>query len=303
LTGDATFSGATKFILRTYYTGRKMATGKTVLITGANSGIGLASAKILAEQGWNVMLLCRNGKAGDALAAELQAAFPKIKSKNYTADLSDFNAVTAAAKQILQDNPVLDVLLNNAGYYPDKIEYVKEIEKTLYSSHLGHMLLTNILKPALERSPEARIINVSSLVHNGGKVDRFFKVVPGHSSMKAYSDAKLANILYTMGLAKRLPAHVTTYSLHPGVVHTGFARTTSGWMGTMVRLFGRFLMSPENGAATSVFLTTANIARLKGDSGKYYDKQKVVPTKNKDITPENAEWLWDKSVGHLQGWW
>ena len=274
---------------------RKMASGKTVVITGANSGIGLASARILAEKGWNIVSICRNPQSGKALEADLRSQFPNITATNFTADLSDFHSIKIAAQQILAQFPVIDVLLNNAGYYPDVIEYINGIEKTLYASHLGHMLLTKNLLPALEKAPEARIVNVSSAVNPMGRVERFFKQPEGHSSIKAYADAKLANILFTMGIAKRLPSHITTYSLHPGVVNTGFAHATSGFMGTMVRLFGRFLTTPEKGAATSVFLTSANISLIKADSGKYFDKKKVAATRNKDITQENAEWLWTKS--------
>lgn len=279
-----------------------MTTGKTALITGANSGIGLATAKILARKGWNVLLLCRKQAAGDAVVADLKQAHPSIVAQNFVADLGDFAAVQRAAEQIVAEFPQLDVLINNAGYYPDKIEYVNGIEKALYASHLGHMLLTRLLMPALERAPEARIVNVSSLLHSSGQVARFFTEPKGHSSGKAYGDAKLANVLFTMGLSKRLPAHITSYSLHPGVVNTNFAADGTGPMGFMVRLFGRFLMTPENGAATSVYLATEDIAALKKDSGKYFDKKRVTKTRNADITPENAEWLWTKSEEILQPW-
>jgi retinol dehydrogenase 12 len=272
-----------------------MSQAKTVLITGANSGIGLATAKILAQNGWNVLTLCRNKAAGDALEAELKKAYPQGIFQNFSADLSDLAAVKVAGNAILAAYPRIDVLLNNAGYYPDKIEYVAGIEKAFYASHLGHMLLTKLLMPALENSAEARIINVSSLIHSSGAVARFFTQPEGHNSMKAYADAKLANILFTMGLTKRLPANITSYCLHPGVVSTNFAADGTGFMGFMVRLFGGLLMSPEKGAATSIYLATEPIANLKGLAGRYFDKKKAVPTKNADLTAANADWLWSKS--------
>jgi retinol dehydrogenase 12 len=279
-----------------------MASAKTVLITGANSGIGLATAHILAKQGWNVLSLCRNPLRGEAVAMELRQLHPNIIAKNFTADLSDFQSLQTAASAILQEFPTLDVLLNNAGYYPEKIEYVGGIEKTLYASHLGHMLLTRLLMPALEGAKEARIINVSSDLHKSGKVERFFEEPASHSTYKAYSDAKLANLLYTMGLADRLPAHITTYSLHPGVVNTGFAHNTNGWMGWMVRLFGRFLITPDKGAATSVFLATADIEHIRPSSGKYYANQRLMATSSKEISAQNAEWLWKKSEAILENY-
>lgn len=277
--------------------------GKTVLITGGNSGIGLASAEILAGLGWNVLLLCRNPKKAEPVVAELKKAYPTVHIQNYTADLSDFEAIKSAAAQISKDHPSLDVLLNNAGFYPDTIEYVGDVEKTLYASHLGHMLLTHLLMPILGNVKEARVINVSSAIHPMGRVERFFKKVDGLTAVKAYADAKLANILFTMALAKRLPASITTYSLHPGVIRTGFAQTSGGFMGFMVRVFGWMLTKPAKGAETSVFLTTANIDRIKGDSGKYFDKSKVKATSNKDVTPDNAEWLWTNSEEILKPYW
>lgn len=279
-----------------------MTSGKIAFITGANSGIGLATAKILARKGWNILLLCRKQAAAEATIAALKQANPAIVAKYFLGDLADFASLQRVAAQVLAEHPQIDALINNAGYYPDKIEYVDGIEKALYASHLGHMLLTRLLMPALERAPEARIINVSSTVHSTGAVERFFTQPQGHSSLKAYGDAKLANILFTKGLAKRLPAHITTYSLHPGVVHTNFAADGTGPMGFMVRIFGRFLMTPENGAATSVYLATEGIDALKGHSGDYFDKKKVTRIRNKGVTPEHAEWLWTKSEELLKKW-
>lgn len=272
-----------------------MSERKKVLITGANSGIGLASAHQLAEKGWDVLLMCRNAQKGDEVAAELRQKYPQIQSKNYAADLSNLESVRKAADQILAEHPKIDVLLNNAGYYPAEIRYVGEVEETLFASHFGHFVLTERLLPALESSSESRVINVSSAVHPMGRVKRYFQGPNGVSAIQAYADAKLANILFTMGLAKRLPPHITTYSLHPGVVRTGFAQNSGGLMGFLVKLGGRFLTPPDKGAATSVYLTTAPIDELNGHSGRYFDKCRVAKTRNEDITEQNAEWLWEQT--------
>lgn len=278
-----------------------MSERKKVLITGANSGIGLASAQLLAAKGWDVLLLCRNAQQGEEVAAGLRKKHPGIQSKNYPADLSNLDSVRKAADQILAEHPRIDVLLNNAGYYPAAIKYVGSVEETLHASHFGHFVLTERLLPALEKSPQGRVINVSSAVHPMGKVKRFFQGPVGVSGIQAYADAKLANILFTMALAKRLPPQMTTYSLHPGVVNTGFGRNSGGLMGFLVKLGGRFLTTPEKGAATSVYLTTAPIKELEGLSGRYFDKCKVAKTRNEDITQENAEWLWEKTEEILLG--
>ncbi len=280
-----------------------MAASKTALITGANSGIGLATTQILAGEGWNVILFCRKKAAGDNVAADLMKAYPAITAKCYSGDLSDFASLQKAAAEILAEVPQIDVLLNNAGYYPDKIEYIDGVEKAFYASHLGHMLFTHLLMPALERSPEARVINVSSAIHPAGMFERFFTQPADHTSFKAYADAKLANILYTIGLSKRLPATITTYSLHPGVVSTGFASDGTGFMGFMVRLFGGLLMSPAKGAATSIFLATEPIERLRPEAGMYFDKKKAIGGKNQDISVANATLLWDKSLEVLKPYW
>jgi len=194
-----------------------MTPGKVVLITGANAGIGLATSKILAAKGYDIVILCRDKSKGEQTVAELLKVNPGIRAENYTADLSDLAAIQKVARDITTKYPVIDRLVNNAGYYPGVIEYKGEIEKTLFSAHLGHMLLTSLLMPSLKNSTEARVINVSSALHNQGKIDRFFKRVKGQSLVEAYADSKLANILFTMGLAKQLPENVVTYSLQ-GVV-------------------------------------------------------------------------------------
>jgi retinol dehydrogenase 12 len=278
-----------------------MAATKTALITGANSGIGLATAKLLAQKGFHIILLCRKQLAGEQIAKELMQLNTAIIAQCYAVELSDFESIKKAAADILLAFPRIDVLVNNAGYYPDAIEYVHGVEKTTYASHIGHFLLTRLLMPALERSPEARIINVSSAAHQMGRIARPFQQTESVSAIKAYGDAKLANVLFTMGLAKRLPAHITTYSLHPGVVSTRFASETTGLMGFLVRLGSRFLMTPEKGAATSVYLATEPIAHIQADSGKYFDKCKVKKSPARDLTADKAEWLWEKSEAVLRG--
>ena len=114
-----------------------METRKTVVITGANSGIGLATAKELAGKGFNIVTLCRKKGAGEQLEAELKQAYPNIVAKNYQFDLADLAGVKSVALKVLADFPVIDRLINNAGYYPSKIEYKEGIEASfclLYTS-------------------------------------------------------------------------------------------------------------------------------------------------------------------------
>ena len=198
--------------------------------------------------------------------------------------------------------PVIDRLINNAGYYPPVIEYVKGIEKSFVASHLGHMLLTELLLPSLTQSPEARVINVSSALHADGRASRFFKQTPDLDPGKAYGDDKLANILFAAALAKRLPPNVTSYSLHPGVVNTNFANTVTGGLKVLITLFSIFFITPEKGAATSVYLADEPIEKLKSYNGRYFNKRNPAATQNKDVSESNANALWDKSKEALKAY-
>jgi retinol dehydrogenase 12 len=272
-----------------------MATSKTVVITGANSGIGRATAQILASKGYNIITICRKEAEGVKIADELRRTNASITAENFTVDLSDLKRVENTAKAIRKKYPVIDRLINNAGYYPPAIEYVGEVEKSFLASHVGHMLLTELLLPSLKQSTESRIINVSSTLHQNGSVSRFFKRTPGHNPSKAYGDDKLANILFTMSLVKHLPSNVTAYSLHPGVVNSNFGNTVTGGLKVLITLFSVFFITLEKGAATSVYLTDAPFEEVKPYNGKYFDKKKPVATSNKDVTDVNAALLWDKS--------
>jgi len=277
-----------------------MASQKTIVITGANAGIGLATAKALAIKGYCIIIICRDARRGDDTAEQLKRINPNISVENFTADLSDLSVVKRTADAIAAKYPVIDRLINNAGYYPSTIEYIGDVEKTFFASHLGHMLLTERLLPALERSPEARIINVSSGVHPMGKVARFFKRVNGLTLLQAYADAKLANILFTMELSKRLPNQITTYALHPGVVRTNFAKGTPGLFTMLINIFRPFLITPEKGAATSIYLADAEPKKITSFTGQYFAKQKPTHTNNKDVTAKNATWLWHTSIEMLK---
>jgi len=272
-----------------------MKSKKTVVITGANAGIGLATAKALASKGYNIVTICRDSRRGEETINILKSINKNLQAENFTADLSDLNAVKQTAETIVAKYPIIDRLINNAGYYPAKIEYIGNIEKTFYASHLGHMLLTQKLMPSLERSAEARIINVSSGLHMQGRVARFFNRIDGMTASQAYGDAKLANVLFSIELSKRLPNNITTYSLHPGVVRTNFAKGTTGVFSVIINIMRPFFISPEKGAATSIYLAEASIEKLASFNGKYFDKKAPARTNNSDITDANAKALFERS--------
>ena len=269
---------------------------KIVVITGANSGIGRATAEILASKGYNIVTICRKTEEGEKTIAALRKLNSDILLENFTLDLSNLAEVRRIALLIKEKYPLIDRLINNAGYYPPHIEYINGIEKSFVASHLGHMLLTELILPSLSRSPESRIINVSSSLHSNGKFERFFKEEPGLDPSKAYGDDKLSNILFTIALTRKLPPHVTAYSLHPGVVNTNFANTVKGAFKVLITLFSPFFLTPEKGAATSVYLTDESIEMLRQHNGKYFEKKKQVPVLHKDVNDANAMVLWDKSL-------
>jgi retinol dehydrogenase-12 len=274
---------------------------KTIVITGANSGIGLATVEILASQQHKIITICRRSSEGDRLVKEIKQRFPQTVIENFTADLSDLSQVNDVANKIAAAHPVIDRLINNAGYYPAKIEYVEGIEKSFLASHLGHVLLTQLLMPSLVRSAEARIINVSSDLHKGGRPERFFQQPADHDPGKAYADDKLANILFSMWLAKNLPSNVTAYSLHPGVVRTNFGNNISGFFKIAITVFRPFFITPEQGAATTVYLAEGSREEITPNSGKYFAKKKPVEP-SAQATTENADRLMKASLEKLKSY-
>ena len=272
---------------------------KIALITGANSGVGLATAKGLAAAGFDLILLVRSEAKAKATQETILSRFPNTKIDYEIADLEDIESVKLAVKHIRKRYVKIDRIINNAGYSADEIAFTKDgYEKSFVANHLGHFALTINLLDLLEVSGEGRIINVSSAAHGLGKVSRFLiKNDKNLTAFKAYGDGKLANILFTKGLAKRLAGKpVLSFSLHPGVVGTNFGGNFTGFSSFLVKLAKPFMISSEEGAETSIFLATTPFENIKRDNGKYFAKCKVKSTMNNDITNDNANWLWERSL-------
>lgn len=276
---------------------------KTALITGANVGIGLATARALARRGFNLILLCRNKEKGEKALHILQRINPAVRIELVLADLADADSIRRAVEQIRQSHQTLDVLLNNAGYSPDRIEFVDNIEKSFYANHLGHFILTYYLLDLLKASGEGRVINLSSAAYALGNASRFFQRDEKLSILSAYGDGKLANILFTRELASRY-AHVgiTAYAVHPGVVNSGFGSNFTGGVGLLMNLARPFMRTPERGAETSVYLATAPLATLTkmdgkaGGSGGYFADSNPKLVKHNDLTAKRAADLWTRSM-------
>lgn len=280
---------------------------KTALITGANVGIGLATAKALVRRGVNLILLCRNKTKGEEALDSLQRINRAVTVELVLADLTDADSIRQAAEQIKRSHQTLDVLINNAGYSPDRIEFVDNIEKSFYANHIGHFILTYHLLDLLKASGEARIINLSSAAYALGNASRFFQRNDKLAVLSAYGDGKLANILFTKELANRYAdAGITAFAVHPGVVNSGFGSNFTGGIGLLMNLARPFMRTPERGAETSVYLATAPLSVLTkmdgkaGGSGGFFADSKPKLVKHNDLTAKRATDLWNKSMEFVQ---
>ncbi len=262
--------------------------GKTVLVTGANQGIGKATATALAQQGAEVVIVSRNRQKGEAALADVRAASPEGKGELVVADLASLAEVRRLAAEVRSRHARLDVLVNNAGVFvPERHLTIDGIEETFAVDHLAPFVLTTELLDLLRASAPARIVNVSSEAHRHAKMnweDLQFSHTP-YRGFRVYGQSKLANVLFTYELARRLEGTgVTANALHPGVIASGFGQTYGGALSVLVKLARPFLLSPEDGAKTSVYL--ASSPEVEGISGKYFAKCR--PVRSNDISSCDA---------------
>jgi NAD(P)-dependent dehydrogenase (short-subunit alcohol dehydrogenase family) len=242
--------------------------GKTCLVTGATSGIGKATALRLAGLGATVIVVARDAARGEQACAEIRRRVPGARAEGMTADISSLAQVRLLAEQVLARHERLDVLVNNAGIISMRRELTAEgFEKTFATNHLGPFLLTNLLRGLLERSAPARVVTVASDVHGQVRTiawDDLPRGVQGRGN--AYPASKLANVLFSAELARRLAGTgVTANCLHPGFIRTSIGREVSGLLGAGVWLLLRFRPGPETGAETSVYLASSpEVAEVTG---------------------------------------
>jgi retinol dehydrogenase 12 len=270
---------------------------KTALITGVNSGIGFETAKALTLAGYNLIVIVRSPVKAQETKDKLLKINPKASIDAYIADLNDMNSVNNAAQLIAQKYAVIDRIICNAGYGPNVVEFHSSgLEMSFVTNHLGHFVLVNALLPQIEAAPEGRVINVASGAYKMGKVERMFqKNNTQMNALQAYGDGKLANVLFTKALAKRLKK-AKAFSLHPGVVKTGFGSNYTGFFKIMAAIMRPFMITAEKGAQTTIYLATTPLSNIEPFNGGFFDKSKPVALKFDEISDANAEWLWDKSV-------
>ena len=268
-----------------------------VLVTGATSGIGKATATELAKMGAHVVVLARNAEKAEATQREIRAAAGHDRVEILLADLAQ---VRRAAAEFAARHPRLDVLVNNAGliFGAERQVSAQGYELGVATNHLGPFLLTSLLFEQLRASPAARVVNVASAAYQSAKPRLAdFQSTRDYSALRVYANTKLYNILFTQELARRLRAHgianVSTNAVHPGVVATNFGSSAGGWLSKLTQLARPFLISVEKGAETSIFLASA--PEVAGTSGGYFAKKKAEPVRHDFNTPAHARQLWELS--------
>lgn len=275
--------------------------GKTVVVTGGNSGIGFETAAALASMGARVLITARNADKGRAAVASItQRLQGEGQVQLVVFDLADLASVRRGAAEILEQTPRLDVLVNNAGLVlTERAETVDGYEATFAINHLGPFLLTNLLLDRMTESAPSRIVNVASTAHNAARKGIPFddlQSTHGYRGMRVYGQSKLANILFTLELSRRFgDKGITANSLHPGTVRTGYGGDgdTRGLLAFGIKIASPFFLSPAKGARTSVYL--ASSPEVDGVSGQYFVKCKPRSPRRWAQDSEAARQLWQVS--------
>ncbi|MDE2133627.1 MAG: SDR family oxidoreductase [Alphaproteobacteria bacterium] len=272
--------------------------GKTVVVTGATSGIGEVAAVELARQGARIVFIARNPLRRDTTLARLSFANDKAEHTAYLADLSRLSEMRRVAGEIAAAEPKIDVLIDNAGALFAKRETTADgLEMTFATNHMAYFVITNLLLNNLKATPGARIVVTASDAHKSGKLD-FGDLQAGksYSAFRVYGTSKLCNILFTRELARRLAGTgVTANCLHPGFVATQFADNNDGLLPFVVGIAKRAAaITPEEGAKTIIHL--ASSPQVAGKSGGYFYKCAPATPTAAAQNDADAKRLWDVSA-------
>jgi NAD(P)-dependent dehydrogenase (short-subunit alcohol dehydrogenase family) len=273
-------------------------TGRVCWVTGATSGIGQASARALAAMGATLIVVGRNEPKTRAVVEQIKQQTGNSAVEYVLADLSAQGQIRALADSVLARYPQLHVLINNAGaIYSKRALTVDGLEMTFALDHLAYFLLTNLLLDRLKASAPARIVSVASQQHTGARID-FDDLMSerGYRTFRAYGKAKLANILFTYELARRLEGSgVTANCLHPGVIASGIGRNNGGLLSLGMSIVAPFFKKPEQGAAAVVYLATS--PEVDGVSGRYFDERRETRSSPASYDEATARRLWEISAG------
>jgi NAD(P)-dependent dehydrogenase (short-subunit alcohol dehydrogenase family) len=293
--------------------------GKVCMVTGAASGIGAITAQALAQQGATVIMVDCNTEKGEITAGQIKKETGNSAVEFKYVDLSAQNEIRQLVQQFRSHYQRLDVLINNAGaIFPSREETVDGLEKTFALNYLAYFLLTNLLLDTLKASAPARIINVSSRAHARAQINfDDLQSRSNYNGRQAYEKSKLAIVLFTYELARRLEGTgVTANTLHPGVVATNFSTSNRGMVGWLMqviadnyaahkagdtnilsRLASRLgIISAEQGAQTSIYLATS--PDVNGITGKYFVESKAVPSSQASYDTTAASKLWQASMAY-----
>lgn len=265
------------------------------LITGANTGIGLVTARALARQGAQLFITCRNAEIAHSALQQIHTDSGNARVESLVMDLADFTSVRACAQAFLARDLPLHLLVNNAGLAGGRGLTASGFELAFGVNHMGHFLFTQLLQERIRASAPARIVTVASRAHfraTGLDWDALRQRTRSRTGLKEYSNSKLANVLFSAELGRRLAGSgVNTYALHPGVVASDVWRSVPWPIRPLMKLR---MLTPEEGAKTSLYCATA--AKVATDSGLYYDKCKSRPPSAMASDMALAAQLWQHST-------
>ncbi len=276
---------------------------KTALVTGATNGIGKVTALELAKLGWRVLMTSRDPAKGQKVLEEIRTQSGNNALELYVGDLSSMADVRRIALEVRAKHATLDALVNNAGgVFSERKTTVDGFEYTFAFNHLSYFLLTNLLLPNLKAAPDARVVSVSSSANSMGKMrwdDLEFK--KGYADFPVYNQSKLMNVLFSNALSRRLRGtRVTSNSLHPGIVKTGFGQEMNGLTKVVLSVFQFFAITPEKGAQTSLYLATSSA--VDGVTGQYFDNKKQGRANPIAYDEATQDRLWNLSEKLVAKW-
>jgi NAD(P)-dependent dehydrogenase (short-subunit alcohol dehydrogenase family) len=268
---------------------------KTVVITGATSGIGEVAADRLAQKGARIVFVARDHERGQEALRHFRAIAGHDNHAVHYADLSLIAEQKQVAELIAASEPEIDVLINNAGaMFTSRQIMADGLEKTFALNHMSYFTMTNVLLPKLKA--RARIVSTASDAHKGNKLNfDDLQSEKGYSSFGVYGKSKLCNILFMRELARRIAGTgVTANCLHPGFVATRFGHEGSGFLTSLIKIGQNFALTPEQGAQTIIYL--ASSPEVEGQSGGYYVKSKLATPTREALNDADAKRLWDVSA-------
>ena len=271
--------------------------GKTVVMTGATSGLGAVAAEELAGRGARLVLVARDAGRAAAMIERLARRNPAAAHTHHIADLSSVAETRRVAAAIAASEPRIDVLANNAGAMFSHREVTREgLERTFATNHMAYVVLTLGLEAPLKAAGRARVVNTASTAHRGARFDPSdVQVLDRFNPYRAYGRSKLDNVLFTRELARRWePLGITVNCFHPGVVATRFGDEMKGWMNPAIKVVKLFAISPARGAKTLIHLAAA--PEVAGITGRYFDRCAVVQPTAAAQDDRAAAALWNESL-------